>query len=346
MSTSKQSNSQDGSENARRKKDLLPQNCDWITKTLKETGRVRRSEFNKHVKQEILTEGATREINEKTLSSDWSIASRCVHAVLRSLGYPVTIIGSGENAEIITQGGFTQQRYANRFFDPEADVEQKKAIGNLVAQFLKRVDDRHVFLGSGSTVLHIGRAMKELSDLEGPYRQLFWTINVALAAEWAEQSNPPVSRLLIPEGQLRTITYRFASVREPKWFCPIVVVSADGCYYDERKGVASLFANESSVAENTNLFMNRAVDCVICCLSSNKIEYHKGRGQNAGPPIYSPNDTEVEKARESGVKWFLVTDGMPKHPEKIEALRKKCGWNVVTSVTDWNQYDRIPLDFG
>lgn len=239
-------------------------------------------------------------------------------------------------------------RFESEFFRPYDQIESKDKIGKLVAYFLRYVKDRNVLLGSGSTVYHVGKNMIKLVEQHPTlkrYRQLFWTVNLALAAELSITDKDVISRVSIPEGQLRTMTFRFSRIRRPEWYCPIAVVSADGCYFEPSKidgepPEANLYANEVAVAENTNLFIDQAVDTVICCLSSSKLEYRAGNGQNAGPPIKKPSDDPKKK----GVNWYLVTDKKLGEMETQSLTRSN--WKIITKLDDWLDGKKSIRDLG
>jgi hypothetical protein len=81
----------------------------------------------------------------------------------------------------------------------------------------------------------------------GQYEQLFWTVNIALAAAWCELEQPPVDKISIPEAVLETKTFRFATMQLPAWSAAIVVVGADGCLIEETEQKTErviLYANE------------------------------------------------------------------------------------------------------
>lgn len=265
------------------------------------------------------------------LSDDkWSRIRSAILGVLGAFDFPVELKGRSIELPVAEPKAFESE-----FFRPFDDLLAKDQIGMLVSYFLRYVSDRNVLLGSGSTVFHVGRNMIKLVEKHPRlrrFRQLFWTVNLALAAELSTTKSDVISRVSIPEGQLRTMTFRFSQIRPPSWYCPIVVVGADGCYFDspDRNTLnANLYANEAAVAANTNLFIDKAVDSVICCLASRKIAYEQGEGQNAGPHITMP----VQAKEKEGVNWYLVTDKEPGDRER-KAL-EKANWKIVTKLEDW-----------
>ena len=145
-----------------------------------------------------------------------------------------------------------------------------------------------------------------------------------------------MSRIQIPEGHLRTSKYRFESMQRPDWSVPVAVIGADGCFYDYSRDSAILYANDRTVADNTNIFFRGATDSVICCISSTKLTDNPKQGQNSGPPIDSPN-----VHRNTAVKCYLVTDDVENgENRKIKALKNQ-GWRIVTKLHDWPQFDRF-----
>lgn len=319
---SQQSDSQPGDDELEvngRRRNALSVYCKWLVEELKRKREVSRAEFELQFKP------------DKLIPADWSRVSRSVHATLHAIGYDIVLDRSTKL--ILKNSG--PRRFANRFFQPNELSAEKNRIGWLVAHYLKKQANRHVLLGSGSTVFHVGRNMQQIAAKVGQYEQLFWTVNIALAALWCEDNESPVDRLQIPKGELRTATFRYASMENPDWNCPIAVVGADGCYLHD--SVASLYANETSVAHNTNHFASRALDSVICCIVSEKLIYDRSLGQNAGPPIHGPHK---EPEKRGAIKWFLVTDKKldpNKHP-KIRALAD-AGWKIVADLPDWTEKD-------
>lgn len=297
----------------------------WIAETLKNTHKVTKADYEEYFKSQDTPVG----------DDDWSRTSRAVQGALEGIGQAASFDDDGA----IVLSSDPEARFENRQFKPSENSEQKSRIGWLVAHYLKHRQDRNVMLGSGSTVFHVGKCMCAIASHRngGPYQQLFWTVNIALAAMWCEKSiQAPVARVQIPKGELRTRTFRYESMDPPKWNCPIAVVGADGCYFHNDK--AALFANEDSIATNTNVFMSSALDSVICCIVSDKLKYVQNEGQNAGPPLENPPPVE----KRGGVKWYLVTDkleldkkGDPVDNPKLERLKVN-GWNLVSELSHWS----------
>jgi len=158
-----------------------------------------------------------------------------------------------------------------------------------------------------------------------PYKQMFWSVNFPLLADWCEKVKSPVDEVHVPEGILKTKTFRYASMQAPPWHAPIVVVGADGCYYNRATDTARLYANDGAVAVNTNLFLETATDTVICCLASTKLKFEEGKGQNCGPWINEPDNVP---------RKYLFTDTEPREGKTIiKALRDKNGWKIFTQET-------------
>lgn len=282
--------------------------CRWILEQLRSKRRVRFEEF------ESAFAGSDGAAPAK-LRPDWSRAIRAVATTLGELRVPVEVLNSG----LKLNGELEPARYTTKRFRPDDEFAAKQKIGDLVASFLRSDKSGRVsvFLGSGSTIYHVGLKMRE----HGPYEQrLFWTVNIALAAAWCESEEPPVDKISIPEAVLETKTFRFATMREPGWAAAMVIVGADGCFYNSEEQTVTLYANEESVAKNTDLFVNHATHTVMVCLASKKI----GFDRNAGPIIHPPR---------KGVIRALVTDQRP-HQEIANVFERE-GWTIVTEEKDW-----------
>lgn len=309
---------QDDSQNETGSKKKFENYCFWATGKLKKEKRVTPTDFFENFKTDLPELKSTRD-------SEWSRVSYAVFGTLRALGCAVTL----ENKTLGLMGEINQpKRFENDEFRPYDQFEEKEKIGKLVAFYLSQRQDRHCLLGSGSTVYHVALQMRKINK---PFKQLFWTINFALLADWSEFGSP-IDDVEVPQGKLRPKTFRYESMDPPPWNPPIVVIGADGCYYEEQEegkketGAAHLFANRGSVAFNTNLFIRKASDTVICCLTSSKLDYElrlkkDGGLQNDGPLIIPPTKKVVQR--------LLVTDTMPRDKRIIEALEKD-GWLPVT----------------
>jgi hypothetical protein len=272
--------------------------------------------------EELTRDGRKREALKRNLDSTWS---RVTDAVLSLL--EIRKIGGWDNdKKAIRLTTRESKRYETDSFRPYDFAEEKAIIGMLVARYLKFREGYHVLLGSGSTVFHVGRSMKYFE----PYPQSLWTINFPLMAEWCELGTSPVDEIQVPKGALKTKTFRYASMKAPPWDAPIVVVGADGCFLDRRANKAKLYANEDSVADNTNRFIEKATDTVICCLVSQKLEkYDRLSGQKSGPIIKT-------KLFDEAIQKFLVTDKNMENNPLIDALRGD-SWKIVTQIEDWDQ---------
>jgi hypothetical protein len=285
----------------------------WICNKLREAAAVSREQFLKH-----FLEGSPGKPD--TLKADWCRAKNAVKAVFQSLGMNV----DEENANLLLTVPIGLPQFATEHFQSDQDFEAKQHIGSLVADFL--LDQglsrlMSVFLGSGSTVFHVGYKMCE----RGKYRQLFFTVNIPLAALWCQQKNPPVKKVSIPEAELETDRSRLATIQKPRWTPAIAIVGADGCHFDPVKKEVFFYAMDIAVAINTNLFVKNATDLVVVCMASRKI----GFGTNMGPLLDLPQNRGVRRA--------LVTD---KPPDKIiaEAITA-AGWTIITKPRDW---ERLP----
>jgi hypothetical protein len=301
-------------ENVIENQNRVERHCRWICQRLRENGVVTRSEFIAYF------EAGNPASERPKLNSDWSRDMHAIKATLEELGIEVNI--DEDRAALCRLGPLEPVRYVSRYFESNRDIAAKGRIGELVAKFLRDEElcgRMSVFLGSGSTIFHVGRRMMD----HGPYKQLFVTVNVALASLWCEADQPPASKISIPEAVLETETFRFATLKRPGWTPAIAIVGADGCHYDEEKDEVFLFAMDDSIANNTNLFTSSATDLVICCLASGKIDYF---GRNMGPRIYPPR---------KGVRLALVTDERPF--VTIARAFEKGGWSIVTEYEHWKQ---------
>lgn len=288
--------------------------CAWIANQLRDRGVATKAEFENQFRHEA----------KKNLGPDWSNAKYATIGVFNAQGVK---LDNAKTDEIRLSGPFPRSMHSSPRFRPDEDYSSKQRIGRLVAGFLK---DKKiaVFLGSGSTVYHVGIAMCEL----GPYDQLLWTVNIPLASHWCEVKNPPVAGISIPEAVLETKTYRFATMKPPGWASAMVIVGVDGIRYD-RKGEVYLYGNEQSTADNTNLFVENATHSVIYCLTSRKV--HFGPFSNSGPRINPPS---------KGILRVLVTD-KPLSRDVGDAFRKD-DWIIVAEENDWKQVETILADAG
>lgn len=282
----------------------------WICDELQRSDHVTRELFVQHFIED--------QTNEGNLRSDWSRAKNAIMAVKSSDG----IVVEERDATLFLRTPSGVPQFATRQFQSDQDVEAKQRIGELVATFLADESlsgKMSVFLGSGSTVFHVGYQMCK----HGPYEQLFATVNIPMAAQWCQDDHPPVEQVSIPEAVLETRRARLATIQKPSWSPAIAIVGADGCHYDPVKDEVSFYAMNESVALNTNLFVKNATDLVIVCLASGKMDF----GRNMGPLIDLPLGTEVRRA--------LVTDKPPL--KAISHAFKKARWTIITEYDDWKR---------
>ena len=157
-------------KNRAKQTNQVEQQCAWIVKQLGETRRVTHQGFVERFS------GTGDPVPEK-LKSDWSRSSRAVAATLNALS--IAVAASADQLKLV--GTLKPARYTTRRFRPDEDFEAKQKIGDLVATFLKSEQSGRVsvFLGSGSTIYHVGLKMAEHGPYEG---RLFWTVNIPLAA--------------------------------------------------------------------------------------------------------------------------------------------------------------------
>jgi hypothetical protein len=289
----------------------------WICARLLEEGKVEKRQFLDQFSE--LNDGqrslAQQKLETERLGPHWNRIIHTVKVTLKMMNVETEI--RTRPASIVLKSTFEPSEYPSKTLKVNEDYDAKVTIGGLVAKYLKKVETS-VFLGSGSTVYHVARKMCD----NGPYQQRFATVNIPVANLLCKHVSPPISRISIPEAVLETGTCRFATMQKPGWTPATVIVGADGCHYNPRRGDALFYAMDESIAQNTNLFVQDASDLVIVCLTSLKI----GFGRDKGPLIYPPP---------KGVRCALVTDKMP-HPE-IEKAFKKDGWVIITQDKDWEE---------
>ena len=283
--------------------------CEWAYDSLQSAGSVTKDQFLQHY--------------PKIDPSIWNRAIHAIHAIMLKGGADIELDGAG--LVLKKMEGYhdsTLSRYTTESFRPDRESDAKQRIGALVASFLKEplLKGKTIFLGSGSTILHLGLKM-----CEGGYHydQRFVTVNIPLAAVWCEKKDPPVSKINIPEAVLDTHTFRFSTMPGPGWPLTVSIVGADGCFYDEDKEEVVLYGNEESVATNTTLFVQNTRHSVILCLTSAKIRMGFAQNPNTGPPISPPK---------KGVIRVLVTD--QRYQNSVKAFEKD-GWMIVTESAEW-----------
>lgn len=292
---------------------LMEKYVSWILSQLKGTGSASRENF-------LAAFGS-----KGKLESDWARAKHAVKAMLSYLNYPM----EEENGNIICPNKLIPSWFSSNTFQSNQEIAAKQHIGDLVARFLKDENlcgRMSVFLGSGSTIYHVGVKMIEY----GPYPQLFATVNLPLVMSWCASEKPPNNQISIPEAVLVTNTCRFSTIQNPKWIPAMTIVGADGYYFDRANQEAKLFAMDPSVAANTSLFVRGASDSVIICVASAKLDY---LGRNKGPYI------DPEDARKNNLRLALVTDKRP-HEEIAKAF-EKAGWVIITEFKDWKRLPPI-----
>lgn len=313
--------------------------AEWICGQLRREGKVTATEYAEFCKE--LAKQKHQEKNqgenvpattpqEASFRSDFTSLAFAIVAAGQELGVPVQYDGHTLSCE-----KFEVQRDATKLFKVYASVEQKEAIGRLVARFLKDEinETRSVFLGSGSTVYWVGRAMAAL----GKYAGLWYSVNIPLISYWSELAGrvesrregasaetrrenlaPPVGAVRIPEGDYLVETCRYDKMLKlsQQTKVRLAVVGADGCYFDSTEQTMLLFANSGPVADNTNAIINMALHAVVCCLTSDKISQDPPTGP--GPDLI----------KKPAVVGYLVTD--KRQPaEIVEAFRRQ-NWHVVT----------------
>jgi len=285
----------------------------WICDKLHASGSAAREEFVRH-----FLGGETSGTNVDKLKASWSRAKNAVEIVLASVG----MIVEERDTTLLLKTPVGLPQFATAHFQSDQDFEAKQFIGDLVAGFLADEElsgGMSVFLGSGSTVFHVGYKMCE----RGPYEQLFATVNIPVAALWCQRNRPPVEQVSIPQAVLETPRARLATIQKPSWTPAIAIVGADGCHYEPDRDEVSFYAMNESVALNTNLFAKNATDLVIVCIASGKLDF----GRNVGPRIDLP--------RSRGVRRALVTDERP--IKVIADAISVAGWTIITKPQDWRR---------
>jgi DeoR/GlpR family transcriptional regulator of sugar metabolism len=296
--------------------------CGWAFDVLRETGSVDRDSFLKQF-------GGTGERSTTAnLAPIWNRAVHAIYAVLKKQEWHVTLHGTTltlDDRESVKDRESPLARYTTTRFQATSELIAKQRIGELIASFLHEptLSNMTVFLGSGSTVFHVGLKMCEG---ERRYSQRFVTVNIPLVSVWCTQPNPPVNKISIPEAVLETQTFRFSTMPALRWPLTISVLGADGCFYDEGKVV--LYGNEESVAANTSLFVQNTRHTVLLCLTSSKIKLGFAMNTITGPPISSPKRDVIR---------VVVTD--ERYENSVQAFQKD-GWMIVTESEDWEAVRR------
>jgi hypothetical protein len=249
---------------------------------------------------------------------------------MEALGYKLELRkGDAGGLRLVEQPAHEKpNEYHNPAFDPTTNDEAKRSIGNTMAGLLHKIDEMHTFLGSGTTCYHVGLAMERLVQETGqPYRQIVWTVNIALAARWCNRSEHwPVRRVHVPEGVLDPMTYRYSQIaRKPDWFAGFVVFSADGAFLNKETGKMDFYANSEEVKQATSFFISKATNAVFCCLTGDKLV--AADRYKSGPTILLPENPDAPRR-------CLVTHGTLK-PE-VEAALKHDKWEIVRSVDEWD----------
>jgi hypothetical protein len=275
------------------------------------------------------------EKESERLQSNWTRAAQAIRAVLEAQNAPLRGDVVGPNlalTESILAYNDPVRHYVTETFRPDLDEAGKSKIGRLIAGFLRhpQLRGKTIFLGSGSTVFHVGRQMRETKH---HYDQRFMTVNIPLVAYWCEKrekdSPPPVSNVSIPEAVLGTENYRFSTMPGTGYPITVSIVGADGCLYDRTKKEVGFYGNEESVAKNTSLFVQNTRHTVLFCLTSEKVRKGFAVLPITGPPITPPSSQVIR---------VLVTDEKEKDDDAkigINDAFTRHGWLIVTEETDW-----------
>ena len=313
-----------------KQKGKLQQRAEWICIQLASNKSVSLKEFTDFCSQ-MAKEPGEKSVKPENLASEWSKLAWGIASALTHVGYSVSFEDGDtpDDGKSLKCPQFEVARYKSDAFLVYDKPEKKKKIGNLVAFFLReKIERRSVFLGSGSTVFWVGRAMFEQKV---SFEHLFYSINIPLICYWAELSKegtvPPVKSVKIPEGSFQIAEFRYGPMRElqRQREVGVAVVGADGCRYDPKSASVSLYANSEDVGNNTNSITDMAVHAVVVCLTSDKISEDPGKGP--GPTI----------SGRSGVTGILVTDEDPG-----EAVVNACIESNWFPVWNEKRFDLVP----
>jgi hypothetical protein len=302
--------------------------CAWIFERLTNNGKVSSTDFVNQFSK--ASDDEARKRAKKKLLPSWNRAEHATFAILSAQKRRIFREDSSLRLEPEQKPPNAKSDlapYTNPNFQPDSEAHKKEQIGGLIADFLSEtlIRGKTIFLGSGTTILHVGLKMCEANK---PYSQRFVTVNIALAAAFCARDVSPVSKISIPEGVLETQTFRFSTMPGPGWPLTVSVVAADGCYYDDERRRVMLYANEESVATNTSLFVKNTKHTVVVCLTSEKITRGFAQNPNTGPPIAEPK---------KGVIRVLVTDTRAEIDAKLFQVFENDGWLIVTKKPDWEK---------
>lgn len=260
---------------------------------------------------------------ENRLRSEWSRVKHTLLALLRRLGADIKKAGRAD-LRLVSNARFSQhselEQYTNERFHPAVEREPKEFIARLIAEFLQMelLADKTIFLGSGTTIFHLGLQMRE----QGHYDQRFVTVNIPLVTAWCKQGNKAVDWITIPAAEIDTRSFRFSTMPEFPFPLTVSIVGADGCFYDGERVV--LYGNRDPVSANTSRFVENTMHSVLVCLTSSKIEKGFSKNPDTGPPISPPK---------KGVIRVLVTDRIA---EEASKAFQRDGWFVVTEMGHWD----------
>ncbi len=226
--------------------------CEWAYDQLVTTGVASQEAFLERYRN---ANGAGQK-EENRLRSEWSRVKHTLFALLRKLGAEVKQVGRAD-LRLVSNAQFNQhselEQYTNERFHPAVEREPKERIAKLIAEFLQMelLADKTIFLGSGTTIFHLGLQMRE----RGHYDQRFVTVNIPLVTAWCKQGNKAVDWITIPAAEIDTRSFRFSTMPEFPFPLTVSIVGADGCFYDGEKVV--LYGNRDPVSKQT---MSRFVE--------------------------------------------------------------------------------------
>jgi hypothetical protein len=331
----------------------------WLCSQLAERQRVTREGFSAHEKkehnrrrqQEELRrkqtplnggrkapgddDGAKEDSREDSIRSDWTRISFGIFAACEKLNVP----GIKRTENELSCDSLECSRHESAYFRIYEKAYDKRAIGTLVAQYLKDLETKpqgaemsSLFIGSGSSAFWVGRAMSYL----GPWNKIrqICTINIALLSYWSELTRtwttdgdpePPTNFVKIPEGLYEPTQFRYTTMKnlQDQDEIGIAVVGADGCKYDPNKPSVYLFPTSDNIGQNTIRLIKMASIAVICCLTSDKILEKP------------PTGPCLRISGRKDIPCYLVTDDKLTNNKIVKAFADD-NWHVVRKKEDWD----------
>ena len=273
------------------------------------------SHISKEIAEELIENGTVRKTKE--YEADWSRATAAVKVVLETLGFQLAK-KTGE-MEVLRRPSSSTSTTGLR---SDVNRVEKKEIGQFVASYLNHTE-REVFLGTGSTVLSIGKYITEGAD------DRYSTINIPLAAEWCyrDQSSAdsytrkhPPKKITLLGGVLDTSMFRYPNLLQDEREFAITVFGADGVRFSKES--CTPFLRDPEFAKITNDFIKLTQHTVIVCIASEKIQEDL---RQTGPVLTLPEDPTVRRV--------LVTEREPE--TRFVRMFEKNDWIVITPDIGW-----------